>query len=70
MPKMTIAEQIEKIIDGLKEKEKVKKQEMKEIQEELKKYQKSLEPLKEANSDQSRPRPRRKKPDVQEETTG
>lgn len=58
---MTIAEQIKKIIDGLKEKEKTKKVELREIQTELKKYMKCLEPLRELNPD---------RPEVEEAKNG
>lgn len=69
MARMTITEQIEKVIDRLKKKEIAKKNELKEIQDELKKYQRSLEPLRDENSSSPRPRPRRKKPDEWKKAT-
>lgn len=69
MAKISIAEKIEKIIDGLKEKEKVKKKELKEIQDELKKYQKALEPFRDEISNATSTKPRRKKVNEQEART-
>ena len=76
MPRITPEELLERRVSELKEAETEKKKELSVIQRELKKDLKALEilteasePLRATNSDLSRPRARRKKPDEKERAT-